>query len=211
MADCACDPCEEAAASSLVDSPAHFVRRRPEEHGKEKISSSPCEKPHTWRWRLAWGLLIGSLPVELLLKYTAWRFRRQLLLLDIPALSLRLEWTYSENHRSALGFLQAASVELRRGIYAACALLTLAASVWVAKPGRCSAPTRFGAACYVVGGFGNLIDRALISCVVDYVMFTAVFEHWRIYFNLSDLILNLGFGVLFYQLWTSGADATHQE
>merc|ERR1712039_92555 len=102
--------------------------------------------------------------------------------------------------RSALGFLQGVPFHIKQLIYCMMALLTLAAAIWACLPGQ-SRVTRLGIACYVVGACGNLVDRALISCVVDYMMVRIWRDSWRIFFNMSDLVINIGFGLLIYEVW----------
>lgn len=55
--------------------------------------------------------------------------------------------------------------------------------------------------CYVVGGIGNLVDRALVSCVVDYLLFQAFYRSWVITFNVSDLMIDVGLVLLLHRIW----------
>lgn len=128
--------------------------------------------------------------LELLLKYGAWRYRTQMVLFNVNTVGLKLVWTYSENPASALGFLSSVPPALRKAMYCAAVPLGVVATISAMQPGR-SDWVRIGTACYVFGAIGNLVDRALLSFVVDFLRIE--FFGRQIVFNLSDLLIDLGF------------------
>lgn len=149
-----------------------------------------------------WGLFPIFLVVELLLKYTAWSLRYEILLLELPGIDVRLSWTYSENNASALGFLSSVPLGLRQWIWSLLLVLLLAAAIWACLPGK-GRLTRAGVFCLVVGGLGNFIDRMLLSFVVDYLAVHLPDNSLKVNFNASDLLLNVGTFILLYKLWTT--------
>eukprot|EP00747_Dinoflagellata_sp_TGD_P183898 gnl/TRDRNA2_/TRDRNA2_39102_c0_seq1.p1 gnl/TRDRNA2_/TRDRNA2_39102_c0~~gnl/TRDRNA2_/TRDRNA2_39102_c0_seq1.p1 ORF type:complete len:217 (-),score=29.34 gnl/TRDRNA2_/TRDRNA2_39102_c0_seq1:64-714(-) len=169
---------------------------------KDEHATCSAQRPMALRRLLLWASFPLIFSVELLLKYLAHRDQMRRMLIEIPILHLELEWTYSQNHRSALGFLGGIPHFVRNSLYVLAGVLVVIAAIWAAWPGR-SHGTRVGVAFFVVGGFGNLVDRALISCVVDYLKFRAIYDSWVIYFNVSDLLINVGFGILFYKVLTA--------
>jgi signal peptidase II len=64
--------------------------------------------------------------------------------------------------------------------------------VVVAKPVR--PLTRFGLALILAGAIGNALDRLLIGAVVDFLDATKIGFVWI--FNVADMTLNLGVGLL---------------
>merc|ERR1719369_1026315 len=142
-------------------------------------------------------LLILSvvLALELFLKHLAWRRRDEFVLLSLPALNMELSWTFSQNLGAALGIFSTSPEGMRKVLHALTGVIVLSGAIWASRPGR-HRLTRMGVACYVFGGLGNFVDRALVSCVVDYLRFKAFYDEWRICFNLSDLCINVGFVLL---------------
>eukprot|EP00812_Abedinium_dasypus_P008901 NODE_2629_length_902_cov_284.956316.p1 GENE.NODE_2629_length_902_cov_284.956316~~NODE_2629_length_902_cov_284.956316.p1 ORF type:complete len:246 (-),score=60.74 NODE_2629_length_902_cov_284.956316:84-821(-) len=177
-------------------------------------AAPPCT---TARVRRACALLFLVLVLELALKWAAWHGdHAQRTLIDLGVLGLRLSWTYSENHASGLGFLSSLPAASRTAIYCGIALLGVVAVAWASRPGR-DAALRLGIACYVFGGIGNFVDRALISCVVDFLEVQLLWPHWRLAFNLSDLLIDAGLVILTWRIFrgadTSGAKTAgfHEE
>merc|ERR1712151_399869 len=148
-------------------------------------------------WQLIWASVPVLFVVELGVKYWCWVHRSKFMIARIETLNTELEWSYSENYRSALGFLSFVPYEVRRILYAAMGVLVVLAAVWASRPGR-RRLTRFGVACYVCGGFGNLVDRALVGFVGDYIKFQAFYSSWSVYFNLSDLWIDVAIGIMIY-------------
>eukprot|EP00405_Crypthecodinium_cohnii_P011149 CAMPEP_0206430382 /NCGR_PEP_ID=MMETSP0324_2-20121206/6783_1 /ASSEMBLY_ACC=CAM_ASM_000836 /TAXON_ID=2866 /ORGANISM="Crypthecodinium cohnii, Strain Seligo" /LENGTH=185 /DNA_ID=CAMNT_0053896203 /DNA_START=158 /DNA_END=712 /DNA_ORIENTATION=+ len=150
-----------------------------EDNGEDdSLDESANDKARkNFRWRVTWGILLTMLPLEFALKYLAWKHRTTQMLLKIPVPWLQLDWTYSENPHSALGFLEGVDPQILQYIYVLLGFVVFGAACWLFQPGRRQL-LRFGVACYVVGGIGNLVDRALVSFVVDYLRFTAIYSSW---------------------------------
>lgn len=221
------DAAAHAAAQPRADPTADQVAEDTLEERENSSSAAPGlrdddskSRSDSLRWRVIWSCFPVSLLCELFVKYQCWQNRYETRLIDVPALNLRLDWTYSENARSALGFLGFLSPEARRILYGIMGVITIGATIWVAfSSARVPRPWRLGVALIALGGFGNLVDRALIHCVVDYLYIRAFRREWSVCFNASDLAIDAGLGILLYQVWaTSGdddggdstADVTHE-
>ena len=100
------------------------------------------------------------------------------------------------NHGVAFGFFAASPLVN----IALTGIITLAAAVWLyAHPPR--GLFREGAAMMLGGSLGNLLDRAIHGAVSDYLLLT--FVSFPV-FNLADIFITLGAGILILSLLLSG-------
>ena len=112
--------------------------------------------------------------------------------LDLPArrqidLSAVFDLTFVRNRGASFGMLAGGMVS--RTLLSLIALGVSAALIgWLARLDRRIAAT--GVAFIVGGALGNMIDRARLGYVVDFLDFSGLYFPWV--FNIADVAINLG-------------------
>lgn len=107
-----------------------------------------------------------------------------------------LRFTYVENRGAAFGMLSD-----HRWVFIVVSTLALAALgfyLFKYKPGGTLA--RMSMSFIIGGGIGNMIDRALLSYVVDFIDFCAFPKIWMWVFNVADAFVCVGAGMLMLYL-----------
>jgi signal peptidase II len=107
----------------------------------------------------------------------------------IPGL---LALTHVQNSGAAFGFLNAADFPFKSALITLVAMAALIAiAVYAVRLAPHEKLARFGLALILGGAVGNLIDRALVGYVVDFVD-----AYWRSYhfwaFNVADAAITVG-------------------
>ena len=118
----------------------------------------------------------------------------------IPGL---LNLVHVRNTGAAFGFLNLADIAYKQALMTGMALLALGAVAWYASqvPPR-AALARLGLALIVGGAVGNLIDRAAVGHVVDFVdVYWGSVHFWA--FNVADSAITTGAGLLILDLLRS--------
>jgi len=123
----------------------------------------------------------------------------------IPGL---LNLVHVRNTGAAFGFLNLADIAYKRVLMTGMALAALAAVGWFASQvGPRAVLARCGLALIVGGAVGNLIDRALVGHVVDFVdVYWGSVHFWA--FNVADSAITVGAGLLILDLIRSPDDVS---
>ena len=123
----------------------------------------------------------------------------------IPGL---LNLVHVRNTGAAFGFLNLADLPYKRVLMTGMALAALAAVGWFASQvGPRATLARAGLALIVGGAVGNLIDRALVGHVVDFVdVYWGSVHFWA--FNVADSAITVGAGLLILDLIRSPDDVS---
>ena len=119
-----------------------------------------------------------------------------------------LNVVHVRNTGAAFGFLNLAELPYKRVLMTGMALLALAAVGWYASqvPPR-AVLARAGLALIVGGAVGNLIDRAAVGYVVDFVdVYWGSVHFWA--FNVADSAITVGAGLLILDLIRSPDDVS---
>ena len=118
-----------------------------------------------------------------------------------------LRFTYVENRGAAFGML--ADQRWVFIIISTVALAAIAFYMFKYKPEgwlvRCSLAFIIG------GGIGNMIDRVLLSYVIDFIDFCAFPEIWMWVFNIADSFVCVGAGMLILYLILDTIKVTREE
>ena len=103
-----------------------------------------------------------------------------------------LDFTHVQNTGAAFGVLNAADFPLKPIVMIVIAALALVAiSVYARQLGHEERLSRYGLAFILGGAFGNLIDRAIYSYVVDFVdVYWGEAHFWA--FNVADAAITIG-------------------
>lgn len=107
-----------------------------------------------------------------------------------------LELHYAENCGAAFGFMRTAPLAARRGIFSVAALAAVVGLMWMFVQGRGQVFFAWSVPLIVSGALGNLFDRVRYGYVVDFIRF-----HWRgewdyPTFNVADIGISVGVGLL---------------
>lgn len=103
-----------------------------------------------------------------------------------------LDFTHVENTGAAFGVLNAADFPFKSAVMIGIAALALIAiSLYARQLGSHEKLSRYGLALILGGAFGNLIDRAVASHVVDFVdVYWGDAHFWA--FNVADAAITIG-------------------
>jgi signal peptidase II len=103
-----------------------------------------------------------------------------------------LDFTHVQNTGAAFGVLNAADFPYKSAVMIGIAALALVAiSLYARQLGSHEKLSRYGLALILGGAFGNLIDRALSSHVVDFVdVYWGDAHFWA--FNVADAAITVG-------------------
>ena len=118
----------------------------------------------------------------------------------IPGL---LNLVHVRNTGAAFGFLNSISLANKQLLMTGVALVALAAiALYASQVGRNETLSRAGLALILGGAIGNLVDRATVGHVVDFVD-----VYWRSYhfwaFNVADSAITVGACLLILDMFTS--------
>jgi signal peptidase II len=125
----------------------------------------------------------------------------------IPGL---LDLTHVQNTGAAFGVLNAADFPYKSALMIGIAALALVAiSLYARQLGSHEKLSRYGLALILGGAFGNLIDRAMTSHVVDFVdVYWGDAHFWA--FNVADAAITIGaILVLFEMIGVGRRHAAH--
>ena len=119
-----------------------------------------------------------------------------------------LNLVHVRNTGAAFGFLNLAELPYKQALMTGMALVALAAVGWFASQvGPRATLARAGLALIVGGAVGNLIDRALVGHVVDFVdVYWGSVHFWA--FNVADSAITVGAGLLILDLIRSPDDVS---
>jgi signal peptidase II len=109
-----------------------------------------------------------------------------------PIIDGFLDLTHVQNTGAAFGLLNAADFPYKPLVMIGIATLALVAiAVYASQLGFHERLARFGLALILGGAFGNLIDRALVGHVVDFVdVYWGSAHFWA--FNVADAAITVG-------------------
>jgi len=115
----------------------------------------------------------------------------------IPGL---LDFTHVQNTGAAFGILNAANFPYKSALMIGIAALALVAiSLYARQLGSHEKLSRYGLALILGGAFGNLIDRALVSYVVDFVdVYWGDAHFWA--FNVADAAITIGAVLVLFEM-----------
>lgn len=100
------------------------------------------------------------------------------------------DFTLTHNYGVSLGMLPATSAEMRYGLIAVTALISLVVLIWLLRERRLGDIAPLG---LILGGaLGNIVDRATYGYVVDFAdLHIGDFRPFMI-FNLADAAISIG-------------------
>ncbi|MFW6066695.1 MAG: signal peptidase II [Myxococcota bacterium] len=103
-----------------------------------------------------------------------------------------LELRYAENCGAAFGLMREAPGLVRRVVFGVAAVLASAALLWMFWRGRGGPMFAWSVPFIVSGAIGNLVDRARLGYVVDFIRFH-VHDSWEWpTFNVADAAITVG-------------------
>lgn len=118
-----------------------------------------------------------------------------------------LRFTYVENRGAAFGMLAD-----HRWVFIIVSTLALAAiAFYMFKFKPEGALVRCSLAFIIGGGIGNMIDRMLLSYVIDFIDFCAFPQVWKWVFNIADSFVCVGAGMLILYLIMDTIKVTREE
>jgi len=111
-----------------------------------------------------------------------------------------LDFTHVQNTGAAFGILNAANFPYKSALMIGIAALALVAiSLYARQLGSHEKLSRYGLALILGGAFGNLIDRALVSYVVDFVdVYWGDAHFWA--FNVADAAITIGAVLVLFEM-----------
>lgn len=121
-----------------------------------------------------------------------------------------LDFTHVQNTGAAFGVLNAADFPYKSALMIGIAALALVAiSLYARQLGSHEKLSRYGLALILGGAFGNLIDRAIYTYVVDFVdVYWGEAHFWA--FNVADAAITIGaILVLFEMIGLGRRHASH--
>lgn len=118
-----------------------------------------------------------------------------------------LRFTYVENRGAAFGMLAD-----HRWVFIIVSTLALAAiAFYMFKFKPEGVLVRCSLAFIIGGGIGNMIDRMLLSYVIDFIDFCAFPQVWKWVFNIADSFVCVGAGMLILYLIMDTIKVTREE
>ena len=117
-----------------------------------------------------------------------------------PIIDGFLDLTHVQNTGAAFGLLNAVSFPYKPAIMIGIAALALIAiAAYASQLGFHERLARFGLALILGGAFGNLIDRALVGHVVDFVdVYWGTAHFWA--FNVADAAITVGAAFVLFDM-----------
>lgn len=145
------------------------------------------------------AILAATFVLECLVKWISYTWPTRFLFFSVPGFNdeplVALGWTYSENYGSAFGIFSNQELWVRVLVHVICSGIVVGVAILTVIM-RCSWQFKVGLYCYFFGGLGNLVDRWFVGFVVDYFYVRSIFTPRDLAFNISDLIINVGFAFL---------------
>ncbi len=126
---------------------------------------------------------------------------------EIPVIPGLFSLRYVRNPGAAFGLFAGAAPGVRLPFLVAVALLALAVvTVMYVREGHRSRVMRLGLATLAGGAVANLLERLLAGDVIDYLDVYIGSYHWPT-FNLADIAINVGTGLLLLDAWRESRPA----
>jgi signal peptidase II len=147
--------------------------------------------------RFPWALLVGA--VVCVDQVTKALVQQSMALHETrPLVDGLLSLTHVRNRGAAFGLLSDADLPFQAALFSVISVVALAAiAVYALRlPPRSGLP-RAGLCLILAGAIGNLIDRALLGYVVDFVDVYWRSHHWPA-FNVADSSISIGVALLLF-------------
>ena len=161
--------------------------------------------PPSWVTRRVMTVVaVVVLAADQLTKYAV---RTQITLHDsieiIPGL---FNLVHVRNTGAAFGFLNSASIANKQLLMTAIALVALGAiALYATQVGSRETLSRAGLALILGGALGNLVDRASVGYVIDFVdVYWGSYHFWA--FNVADSAITVGAALLILDMFVSGGN-----
>ncbi len=154
-------------------------------------------------------LAMASAAIVVLDQVTKQMVRASIPLYDaVEVIPRMLNLVHVRNTGAAFGILNVADIAYKRVLMTGMALLALGAVGWYASQiGARAVLARVGLALILGGAVGNLIDRAAVGFVVDFVdVYWGSVHFWA--FNVADSAITVGAGLLILDLIRSPKDVS---
>lgn len=159
------------------------------------------------KWKQKYAILAVLTPVIVLVdQLTKLEILRHFRLGEtLPVITGVFDLTYVRNTGAAFGLLAHADPQWRIPFFIVVPLAALGAIAWVFRKIEPFDVKMSAALSLVIGGaIGNLIDRARLNFVIDFLLF-----HWRYEwqfpaFNVADSAICIGVGILMLDLLLEG-------
>jgi signal peptidase II len=107
-----------------------------------------------------------------------------------------LEFRYAENCGAAFGMLNDAPRWLRFGVFMTAAVAAVGVLMWLFVIGNGGPLFAWSVPFVVSGAIGNLVDRARLGYVVDFIRFHLPSGWEWPTFNVADITITIGVGLL---------------
>ena len=155
------------------------------------------------------ALAVASAAIVVLDQVTKQMVRAGIPLYDaVEVIPGMLNFVHVRNTGAAFGILNVADLAYKRVLMTGMALLALGAVGWYASQiGARAVLARVGLALILGGAVGNLVDRAAVGYVVDFVdVYWGSVHFWA--FNVADSAITVGAGLLILDLIRSPNDVS---
>jgi len=107
-----------------------------------------------------------------------------------------LELRYAENCGAAFSLLRDAAPNIRRVVFGVATIVAAFTLIWMFLQSKKSTLLTVGLALIASGAVGNLVDRVRQEYVIDFIRFH-IRNQWEWpTFNIADLAISIGVGVL---------------
>ena len=128
---------------------------------------------------------------------------------SIPVVPGFLDLVHIHNAGIAFGMMNDMAHPLRSAFTTGLALAALGAIVYYARQVRPDERlTLVGLSLVLAGAIGNLLDRARLGYVVDFIdVYRGEWHFWA--FNVADAAISCGAVLIFLELFLSGRHASH--
>jgi len=128
---------------------------------------------------------------------------------SVPVIPGLLDLVHIHNAGIAFGIMNDLAHPLRSAFTTGLALAALGAIIYFARQVRPDERlTRVGLSMILGGAVGNLIDRARLGHVVDFIdVYSGDWHFWA--FNVADAAISCGAALIFVELFWSGRHASH--
>jgi len=145
--------------------------------------------------RIPWALLVGAIVCAD--QVTKALVQQSMALHETrPLLEGFLSLTHVRNRGAAFGLLSDADLPFQAALFSIVSIAALVAiAVYAFRLPPKSTLPRAGLALILAGAIGNLIDRALLGYVIDFVDVYWRSHHWPA-FNLADSAISVGVALL---------------
>lgn len=157
------------------------------------------------KYRYLWIILASGVGLDQLSK--AWVSHALPQYAVLPVIPNFFNLVHVHNRGAAFGLLSSWPVSFVSGFFTITTLLVLAVLGYLFW--RLPARDRLAATGYsliIAGALGNLIDRLRLGEVIDFLDFYLGRYHWPA-FNVADILICLGAGLLMLALWRAEKEA----